>query len=142
MQKLLKIGLGLGPDPRIHEKHVGRESQPTRSTIITAVDMPGDHGAADPSLIQDRETGRLFLFYGYCLGRNDVAEGSLADRRHLVMQYVTSDDDGKTWSLPVHVDMVLREDDWHSMWPGPGRGVQLSDGRLVVPCTAAPATRA
>ena len=107
----------------------------TWGEIITAVDLPGMHGAADPSLVQDCETGRIFMFYGYCPGRNNVAKGANRDRRHLVLQYVYSDDDGLTWSLPIHIDVVLRKAGWHSMWPGPGRGMQTRKGQLVVPCT-------
>ena len=107
----------------------------TWGKIITAVDLPGTHGAGDPSLVQDCETGRIFMFYGYCPGRNNVAKGANRDRRHLVLQYVYSDDDGLTWSLPIHIDPVLRKDSWHSMWPGPGRGMQTRKGKLVVPCT-------
>ena len=107
----------------------------TWGEIITAVDLPGTHGAADPSLVQDSKTGRIFMFYGYCPGRNEVLKGANRDRRHRVIQYVYSDDDGMTWSVPIHIDPVLRKDGWHSMWPGPGRGIQTRKGRLVVPCT-------
>ena len=99
------------------------------------VNFAGQHGAADPSLLQDRETGRVFLFYAFCPGRNDVAKGPNRERRHLMLQYVFSDDEGETWSNPIHVDYALREENWQSIWSAPGRGVQLEDGRLVVPCT-------
>lgn len=99
------------------------------------VDFAGQHGAADPSLVQDKTTGRIFLFYGFCPGRNDVTEGGNRDRRHLMLQYVTSDDDGESWSTPIHIDYEIREDNWHSSWSSPGRGLQLKNGRLVIPCT-------
>lgn len=103
--------------------------------IKRIVDFAGKHGAADPSLIQDKTTGRFFLFYGFCPGRNDVTEGGNRDRRHLMLQYVTSDDDGESWSTPIHIDYEIREDNWHSSWSSPGRGLQLTNGRLVIPCT-------
>jgi len=103
--------------------------------IERIVDFAGDHGAADPSLIQDRSTGRIFLFYGFCPGRNNISEGANRDRRHLMLQYVTSDDDGESWSTPVHIDYEIREDNWHSAWSSPGRGLQLKNGRIVIPCT-------
>ena len=103
--------------------------------IKRAVNFAGDHGACDPSLVQDRITERIFLFYGFCPGRNDVTEGSNRERRHLMLQYVYSDDDGQSWSTPVHVDYDIRENDWQSVWSSPGRGLQLKSGRLVVPCT-------
>jgi len=99
------------------------------------VNFASKHGAADPSLIQDRETGRIFLFYGFCPGRNNITEGPNRERRHLMVQYVYSDDEGETWSYPIHIDYALREDNWQSIWSAPGRGVQLKNGRLIVPCT-------
>ena len=38
------------------------------------VDFAGKHGAADPSLVQDKTTGRIFLFYGFC-PRSHLASG-------------------------------------------------------------------
>ncbi len=105
------------------------------SPITRIVDFAGKHGAADPSLVQDKNTGRIFLFYGFCPGRNNVTEGANRDRRHLMLQYVSSDDDGQSWSTPIHIDYEIREDNWHSAWSSPGRGVQLENGRLVIPCT-------
>ncbi len=107
----------------------------TWEKISTAVDFANQEGAGDPSLIQDSETGRLFLFYTYCPGRNDVPEGGNAVQRHLSLQYVFSDNEGITWSIPLVVEHGLKKDGWHSMWPGPGRGTVLSNGRLILPIT-------
>lgn len=99
------------------------------------VNFAGMHAAGDPSLTQDRQTGRIFLFYGFCPGFNEVQEGSLVERRHIMLQYVFSDDDGISWSNPVHVDYAIRQEGWQSVWSGPGRGTQLKSGRLMIPCT-------
>lgn len=99
------------------------------------VNFAGKHGAADPSLLQDRETGRIFVFYAFCPGRNNITEGPNRERRHLMVQYVYSDDEGESWSNPIHVDYTLREDNWQSIWSAPGRGVQLKNGKLIIPCT-------
>jgi sialidase-1 len=107
----------------------------TWGKIITAVNFANQEGAGDPSLIQDAKTGRVFLFYTYCPGRNDVPEGGNAKQRHLSLQYVFSDDEGITWSIPQVVEHGLKKEGWHSMWPGPGRGTVLSDERLIVPIT-------
>jgi len=101
----------------------------------TIVDFANQEGAADPQLIQDSETERIFLFYTYCPGRNEIATGPNRNRRHLSLQYIFSDDDGITWSLPIVVEHGLKKQGWHSMWPGPGRGTRLSNGRLIVPVT-------
>ena len=63
---------------------------------------------------------------------------------HLVYQrdyayayYTQSTDDGLTWSPPVNItstfDAFKKEYDWKVLAPGPGHGIQLENGRLVVP---------
>ncbi|MBT3383466.1 MAG: exo-alpha-sialidase [Prolixibacteraceae bacterium] len=105
------------------------------SPLTRIVNFAGKHGAADPSLVQDHSTGRIFLFYGFCPGRNNITEGANRERRHLMLQYVYSDDEGENWSNPIHIDYAIREDGWQSIWSSPGRGIQLKNGRLVIPCT-------
>ena len=108
----------------------------TWDNIRTIVDFPNKEGAADPQLIQDTRTGRIFLFYAFCPGRNDVTSGPNRVRRYLQLQYIYSDDDGITWSLPLVAEHGLKKEGWHSMWPSPGRGTQLKNGRIIVPVTA------
>lgn len=51
--------------------------------------------------------------------------------------YVRSDDDGKTFSKPVDITATFErfrsEYDWKVIATGPGHGIQLSNGRLLVP---------
>lgn len=52
--------------------------------------------------------------------------------------YSRSDDDGKTWSVPAEItgsafDPFKKEYDWKVLAAGPGHGIQLKSGRLVVP---------
>ena len=107
----------------------------TWEDIRTIVDFANQEGAADPQLVQDAGTGRVFLFYTYCPGRNNVIHGPNRNRRYLSLQYIYSDDDGISWSLPLVVEYGLKKEGWHSMWPAPGRGTQLDNGRLIVPIT-------
>lgn len=50
---------------------------------------------------------------------------------------IRSDDDGLTWSPPVEItatfDKFRPEYDWKVLATGPGHGIQLKNGRLVVP---------
>lgn len=50
---------------------------------------------------------------------------------------IRSDDDGVTWSKPVEItatfDKFRPEYDWKVLATGPGHGIQLKSGRLVVP---------
>ena len=51
--------------------------------------------------------------------------------------YMRSDDDGVTWSRPVEITATFEafrsECDWQAIATGPGHGIQLQNGRLVVP---------
>ncbi|NND33270.1 MAG: exo-alpha-sialidase [Saprospiraceae bacterium] len=105
----------------------------TWESLVTILDFPNKEGAGDPQLIQDPQTNRIFLFYGYCPGRNELINAPIMLGRHLSLQYIFSDDEGISWSLPIMVEYGLKKDGWHSLWPCPGRGTVLSDGTLVVP---------
>ena len=51
--------------------------------------------------------------------------------------YLRSDDDGVTWSKPVEITSAFEkfrsEYDWQVIATGPNHGIQLKNGRLVVP---------
>lgn len=51
--------------------------------------------------------------------------------------YVRSEDDGVTWSAPVDVTATFEQFrgdyDWRVIATGPGHGIQLENGRLLVP---------
>ena len=51
--------------------------------------------------------------------------------------YMRSDDDGITWSKPVEITSTFEpfrsQCDWQAIATGPGHGIQLRSGRLVVP---------
>lgn len=51
--------------------------------------------------------------------------------------YMRSDDDGRTFSEPVEItsafDAFRPEYDWKVLATGPGHGIQLKNGRLIVP---------
>ena len=75
---------------------------------------------------------------------NPVAIASRSGRVHLVycVEYmrcfvIHSDDDGQTWSSPREMTLVLDSFrdriQWQAIAMGPGHGIELSNGRLVVP---------
>ncbi len=51
--------------------------------------------------------------------------------------YIQSKDDGITWSEPVEItpvfDAFKKEYDWKVLAPGPAHGIQMNNGRLLVP---------
>lgn len=75
---------------------------------------------------------------------NPVAIATRSGRVHLIycVEYmrcfsIRSDDDGQTWSSPIEITSALnsfREHiDWQAIATGPGHGIELSNGRLIVP---------
>jgi sialidase-1 len=74
----------------------------------------------NPVMIADRSGAVHFLF---CL-------------EYMRCFHCRSDDDGKTWSKPVEVTAALgplkKQYDWKVLATGPGHGIQLKGGRLVV----------
>ncbi|QDT79005.1 Sialidase precursor [Gimesia maris] len=70
----------------------------------------------------DAQTGQVHLLYCENYGR---------------CFYIDSKDDGKTFSDPVEITRVFeqfrKEYDWNVIATGPGHGIQLQNGRLLVP---------
>jgi len=82
---------------------------------------PDDVTYNNPTAIADRNGAVHFLFcLEYC--------------RCFTMR---SEDDGLTFTKPVEITVTFeefrREYDWKVLAPGPGHGIQLKNGRLVVP---------
>lgn len=76
----------------------------------------------NPVAIVDRETGAVHFLY--CIN-------------YARAFYMRSDDDGATFSAPLEITTAFEEFrpecDWRCLATGPGHGIQLANGRLVVP---------
>lgn len=75
----------------------------------------------NPCPVVDRETGVISL--PFCRDSKQV----------LLIQ---SSDDGQTWSKPVEITKDVMDPGWSLVGTGPGHGIQLASGRLVIPCWA------
>ena len=86
--------------------------------IVHKEDAPCDN----PEPIVDFQTGEIHLLYQIDYAR---------------CYYLKSTDDGQSWSEPVEITYVIetfkKSYDWNVLAPGPGHGIQLKNGRLVVP---------
>jgi len=79
----------------------------------------GDNTVGNPCPVVDRQTGAIWLLF--CRNNERV--------------FVTkSADDGTTWSAPVEITEAVSQREWTWYATGPGHGIQLSAGRLLVPC--------
>lgn len=79
---------------------------------------------ANPTVVQDRITKEIFLFYA--LNYKNT---------HTEVFYKTSADDGVTWSSPTEITGLFSGNvhEWTFHLPGPGHGIQLRNKRLVIP---------
>ena len=83
--------------------------------------------AGNPCPVVDRSTGTIWL--PYC-------KGSKPGRGNAEILLVKSTDDGKTWSKPVNITGSAADPSWPWVGTGPGHGIQLRTGRLLIPCWA------
>ncbi|KAH8660264.1 glycoside hydrolase family 33 protein [Xylariales sp. PMI_506] len=98
----------------------------------------------NPTAVVDGSTIYLFVNWNdgdYSLnGSTDILPNGVpakkidqtwAGRRHLYLTQST--DDGATWSTPVDMTLQLTPDGWSWDAVGPGRGIVLTTGEIVIP---------
>lgn len=71
--------------------------------------------------VQDRHTGTIWL--PLC-----------RENKRVLMMH--SRNDGKSWSPPSDITAQAMNPKWHWVGTGPGHGIQLKSGRLLIPCWA------
>ncbi len=96
----------------------------TWSKLSVVIDQGGDV-AGNPSPVVDRATGAILLLF------DTNPAGDPNARRVLVTR---SADEGATWSTPIDLTADVKPSTWTFYAVGPGRGIQLRDGRFVVAC--------
>jgi len=107
----------------------------------------GAHSLNNPTVVQERESGRIFLMYQripahlkeHSAGTATGLEGPDIYRNLLVW----SDDDGQSWSPPLDVTATTkRPERATTIASGPGIGIQLTRGahrgRLIIPFNEGP----
>ena len=98
------------------------------------VDYDDGVGAGDPSLLLDRETGRLFMFHAHGpagVGFFNSSDGNSNDSQDILhTDYSYSDDGGRTWKTR-RITEDVKDPAWFGIFASSGTGIQLSDGRLV-----------
>ncbi len=95
------------------------------SAIETVVDYEYGRTASDPSMIVDRETGDIFLFYNY------MDHATEPDVYYL--HVVKSSDNGSTWGEPEDITPQITKPEWHRDFKfiTSGRGIQTRSGMLL-----------
>lgn len=119
-------------------RDLGRSWSPVRRVV----DFDGGRGGGDPSLLVDRVTGRVFLFYEYAPPGRGIfrsnADRDSASTGTVHPHVIWSDDDGATWQGPRSLTAALKPAGATGMFATSGHGIQLSahsraPGRLLQP---------
>lgn len=90
----------------------------------------GKRGNGDPSVLVDRATGRIFVFYAGSENQGfggASAGNSASDPNTMKVAYSYSDDNGATWR---HRDITedVKPADWAGIFAASGEGIQVRSG--------------
>jgi sialidase-1 len=119
-------------------RDLGRSWSPSRRVV----DFDSGRGGGDPSLLVDRVTGRVFLFYEYAPPGTGLfksnADRDPASAGTVHPHVIWSDDAGATWQGPRDLIASLKPVGATGMFATSGHGIQLSarspaPGRLLQP---------
>lgn len=106
----------------------------TWSPLQVVADL-GPDTIGNPAPVQDRKSGDILLLLTRNPGNvteRQIVDGSAAGTR--TVWITRSRDEGATWSPPEEITASVKKPDWTWYATGPGNGIQLRDGRLVIPC--------
>lgn len=96
-----------------------------------------ENTCGNPCPVVDRKTGAVLLLLTHNLGKDHepaIVAGKGAGTRSVWIS--RSDDDGLSWARPAEITAQVKRPDWTWFATGPGVGIQMRSGRLVVPCDA------
>jgi len=93
------------------------------------------NGVGDPTIVVDRVTGTIFVAALWSNG-NRGWKGSgpgMSPEETGQLVLTKSNDDGQTWSAPINITQQVKSPAWRLCFNGPGAGIQLQDGTMVIP---------
>ncbi|MBO0800192.1 MAG: exo-alpha-sialidase, partial [Blastocatellia bacterium] len=102
---------------------------------LQLIDDDGENTTGNPTMVVDRKTGVIWLLITRNPGNykeSEIVDGLSSGSR--TVWVLKSGDDGATWSKPVEITQSVKKRDWTWYATGPGIGIQLKSGRLVIPC--------
>jgi sialidase-1 len=102
------------------------------------MDMGSPHennGVGDPTILFDPATNRIWVAALWSKGNRSIAGSgpgiSPDETGQLVLTY--SDDDGLTWADVYSITPEVKDPKWNLFFQGPGAGIAMKDGTLVIP---------
>jgi sialidase-1 len=106
----------------------GRTWQPTQ-----LVGSDEDATCTNPSPVVDRDTGNVLLLF--CKHPAAVRSALILEGKAPRTVWLTvSEDNGASWSRPREITASVKNPHWTWYVTGPGHGIQLRNGRIVIPC--------
>ncbi|XP_047656630.1 sialidase-3-like [Tachysurus fulvidraco] len=105
---------------------------------LTEAQMPG-HRTMNPCPVYDERNKRLFLFFNCLYDRISEQHQIRTGKNAAKLCYITSSDKGESWTKLIDLtERVIGDEilNWATFSVGPGHGLQMTDGRLIVPAYA------
>uniref|UniRef100_A0A671VHG8 exo-alpha-sialidase n=1 Tax=Sparus aurata TaxID=8175 RepID=A0A671VHG8_SPAAU len=106
--------------------------------VLGTAFLPG-HRSMNPCPVYDEFTGTLFLFFIAVFGHTSESYQLVTGKNVTRLCYICSTDDGDTWSPVTDLTKKVIGDtikEWATFALGPGHGIQLKSGRLLIPAYA------
>lgn len=110
-----------------------QDSGKTWSSLRVLAD-DGDNTLGNPCALVDATTKEVWVGLTRSLGSDteeQIVAGTSQERTRVLV--TKSSDDGATWSPPVDISSTARKANWTWYGTGPGIGIQMKRGRLVMP---------
>ncbi|XP_038818067.1 sialidase-4 [Salvelinus namaycush] len=107
-------------------------------SVLGTAQLAG-HRSMNPCPLYDEFTGTLFLFFIAVLGHTSESYQLVTGKNVTRLCFISSNDQGNTWSPATDLTKRVIGDtikDWATFALGPGHGIQLKSGRLLVPAYA------
>jgi sialidase-1 len=95
----------------------------------------GANTVGNPCPVVERSTGTIWLLLTHNLGSDSergIRAGTSKGTRSVWL--TRSSDEGATWTKPIDITRAVKDPKWTWYATGPGVGIQLRSGRLVIPC--------
>jgi len=108
----------------------------TTWALVQVVASDGTNALNNPTAVVDRATGTVWLVLIRTSTKKYKNDDAVAKARGRISDMWTmhSNDEGATWIGPADITASVNRSNWNRIVPGPGVGIQLRSGRLVIPC--------
>lgn len=96
----------------------------------------GTNALNNPTAVVDRDTGTIWLVLIRTSTKKYKNDDEVAKAKGRISDMWTlhSTDEGATWIGPADITASVNRPNWNRIVPGPGVGIQLRSGRLMIPC--------